>query len=517
MSFWCYAYLMLTINPVVNNKKYLSLNFAGFLPKKVFKDIRDIPRMKCGCCGNEMLNSTDTADFISSFAAGSKRTLENSAMDRFRGTEAFAFLQGLSQISPKQTIAKLLSMKENKFKLQTLSPHTQLDVNLMTVISDGVTVKAPRMLQKLEKYRVFFSAEDAEILRLMDMYAIKYPKQTFAEIFNFPEVAQYHKEIAELNKKQMTLKRVEVFKRLREFGQNFVPEDLRALQSTNSKAISILNSEYFDADIKKGLIDDLYNGFVDGAKGKISRKKFMKIVDDFPIIGHSPDSFVCECVDKKSTDKDIVTYFVKKLQATYEHWIARSKGGEDSKENIIILCGKCNHRRANLPYPFFLRFEPEMITNLPKQFNKIMTYIIHGKLIGYDDYPILMKQRILNNSDDLIRLQIGDFLSYRKERAMKRVEKAQAALANDDLRFNSASERLSEIDTQIKELEGQIRKLKKERQPLKVEVEDARNSQQLSKEKIINAQSELEYIQENITEDKDLNASLKYKRRKLKK
>ena len=187
-------------------------------------------------------------------------------MDRFRSTPAFEFLKSLSEIRPKDTIAKLLSVDENKAKLKTLGDRTRLDVNMMSLISEGITVKAPRFMQKLEKYRPHFGAEDAEILKVMDAYSLKYPDKTFAEIFNMPEVLQYHREIAELDKKYSSAKRIEVFKQLRDFGQKLAPADRKALQDTNTKAMGVLNCEFFEPDIKKGLIDDLYKDFARGAK-----------------------------------------------------------------------------------------------------------------------------------------------------------------------------------------------------------------------------------------------------------
>lgn len=508
---------MLTINPVANNRNYTNLSFGIFLPKKVFTDIRDIPRMKCGCCGDDMFTSDETKSFINSFAAGSKRALENSAMDRFRSTPAFEFLKSLSEIRPKDTIAKLLSVDENKAKLKTLGERTRLDVNMMSLISEGITVKAPRFMQKLEKYRDFFGAEDSEILKVMEAYSLKYPDKTFAEIFNMPEVLQYHREIAELDKEHSCAKRIEVFKQLRVFGQKLTPVDRKSLQDANTKAMGVLNCEFFEPDIKKGLIGDLYKDFARGAKTHFWRKNLMKIVDELPVTGRTADSFIIHCSESKKTDKDIITYFAKSLQATYEHFIPRSKEGADIKENIIILCGKCNHRRSNLPYPFFLRFAPEMMNNLQKQFNKIITFIKHGKLIGYDDYPIVMKENVLNGSDNLIRLQIRDYLDFRKERAVKQVERTQAALVRDDDRINSVSGRISEIDEKIKELEAQIRKLKKERQPLKTKLEDAKEVYRASQLDAEDAKTELNTINDSIVQDREINAILKYKRRNLKK
>ena len=128
-----------------------------------------------------------------------------------------------------------------------------------------------------------------------------------------------------------------------------------------------------------------------------------------------------------------------------------------------------------------------------------------------------MKENVLNGSDNLIRLQIRDYLDFRKERAVKQVERTQAALVRDDDRINSASGRISEIDEKIKELEVQIRKLKKERQPLKTELEAAKEVYRTSQLDAEDAKAELNSINDSIAQDRETNAILKYKRRNLKK
>ena len=58
---------------------------------------------------------------------------------------------------------------------------------------------------------------------------------------------------------------------------------------------------------------------------------------------------------------------VKELQATWEHAKAKSNGGSNSINNLLVLCSKCNAERANLPYPFILRIHPDIAQNVQKQ------------------------------------------------------------------------------------------------------------------------------------------------------
>lgn len=508
---------MLTINPVTNHTNNQRLNFGQFLPRKIFSDIRDIPNMKCGCCGHDTFTSDETTAFIKSFLAGSKRALENSAMEKYRNSEAFTFIQGLSDIQPKQTVRNLISIPENQAKIKTLSGRTQLDINMIGLIADGITVKAPRVVQKFDKFREFFAPEDAEILKVMDFYALKYPKKTFSEIFNMPEVIEYHKGINETNKKYEQVGRIEVFKRLKEFGLKLSPNDRKALQSTNTDAIKILNNFSFQPHIKKELLYDLYENFAKQSEGKVRKKGLFKIIDDIPLIGFTPDEFIVNHVSNRKTDIDIVTYFARKLQATYEHFKARSKNGADVKENIIILCGKCNQERSNLPYPFFLRFHPEMLQNLQKQLNKIMMFIKHGKLTGYDNYPMDMKQNVLGESANLLRPKIGDYLNFRKELAAKKLERLEAKLAKKETKYNNACTKLDEINSRINEIEAQLRQLKKEKRVIKENYDATKDEVEQTRSRLEQQTILLDDREKELLIDRTTNANLQHKKRKIKK
>lgn len=507
---------MITINPVVNNHTNSHLNFGYGLPNKVFRDIRDIPKMKCGCCDGDMLTSDEMKKVLSGFVAGSKRALENGALKRFEGTEAFSFIKSLSEIQPKQTIRLLISQLENQVKINSLEPRVRLDVNHIALIADGISVKAPRVMQKLEKYSEFFSTGHKEIFEIMDTYALRYPNNTFAEIFNKPEVAAYHAELLDLAKKENSARRIDVFKSLSEFGKTLPPKDLRALQQANTDTMTVLNTEFFQPHIKKELINDIYKNFIANAESRISKKKLFAIVDRLPTKNYGAEGFITSCVNDKKSDLDIIKLFLDDIQATYEHYKAKSKNGTDAKENIIILCGKCNRERANLPYPFFLRFHPEMMQNLQKQFNKIMTFIRHGKLKGYDDYPIDIKQNILEGSDNLIRPKIGEYLKFRKERAEQRLEKAQALLAKNQIAFDDASQRLSDIDVRIEEINAQLRKLKKERRGILENYEAASEAKHRSEREVCEQETSVRNLQETFDADRQLNESLKHKKRHLK-
>lgn len=511
--------VMLTITTNAYNNNYnksknaspKNVSFGYRLPEKIFFELKDIPQMKCGCCGNDMLQYNEITSILKTFAAGSKRALENSALDRYRDSEAFSFLKKLSLKNPKVTIRGLLSNVQAGAEMRDLPPRTQIDIMHIALISDGITVKAPRVMQKLEKYKDCFSDDLKEVLNLMEIYALKYPKNTFSEIFRKPEIAEYHSNIATLNKKQLTLKKIDVFKKLRDLSVRLSPEDRKSLQETNSSAMAIMNMEYYKPHIKKGLVEDLYKSFMKNCSDKTVEDELMKAVDEFPYGIPYSDIFINSCNIERKTDMDIVKRFLNELQETEEHIMAQIAGGGNEKSNKILLCKKCNSERSSLPYPFFLRFHPEMKQNLQKQINKVITFIKHRKLVGYDDYPVDVKQNLLDQSDNILKININKYLQYREEQAVQNLERAKAELAGNEEKFKETSLRLNAINARLEEIMAIVRQIKKERHSVLDEYNSISSARTESQKRIKDSLWELRSVKELKEADVELNQSIKKK------
>lgn len=298
---------MLSVNPVINssysnkNKIYFynQTNFTGRLPDKVYTEIRDIPGLKCAFCDKDMLTNEQIKIFIKSFAAASKNALENRTMEPFWNTEAFNFLKQLSAKTPQKSISAILNSPENAEKIKKLDPQFQFEVTQTALKAEAVTVKAPKVLQKLDKFYNNFSDETKEVINLLEIYSLKYPQNTFAEIFNKPEVQKYHSKLYELYLNQNSLQKRTVFKQLRDLFPELSTKEIRALQNTNSNVLSILNNEYCKPHIKKLLVEDLYKNFASQSSNKDIEPKIMHIIKDLPYNVSPEDKFVNECVKTK--------------------------------------------------------------------------------------------------------------------------------------------------------------------------------------------------------------------------
>ena len=496
---------MLIIPQLNNNYKNQPSKFQptfGYrFPNKIFTDIRDIPHLNCACCGHDTFTSSAVKDFLKTFADNSKNVLANGVLARFRDTEAFKFLQELSLNHPKKTVREILDLEDVGNKIKTLDPRMQLAIMQIGIYADGISVKAPKVIKKLAKYYGNFGRDLQEVFNIMELYSIKYPEKTFAEIFRDPDIASYHAKVLDITNNAASAKKIDVFKKLRELSLSLSVKDKRILQKTNTDAMTIFNNELYKPYINRALIEDLYGKFVEQCSDKTIGNKVMEIINEFPYEVNTTDRFITACVRERKSDMDIIEMFVREMQATYEHYKAKSKGGADDQNNIIILCKKCNSERSNLSYPFFLRFHPEMKINLPRQVNKIIKFIMHGSLKNYDNYPIGIRKTVKDETDNAIILNIDKYLKFREEKALKSLEQSQAILSKDEALYNEAKQKIEQIDAQLETLMSELRVLKKQRRNACEEFAEAAKAKDISQSAVDENKSILQKIKQIVNDN----------------
>ena len=508
---------MLSIYPLISTninqyKSNKNLNFGYRLPQKAVSDMRDISHLTCASCGKNMFTPEAMDKFIKSFMASSARALENSFLNRFKDGWAFKFVKELSKNNPRQTIDALMKSDTAQKQLQNVDPRKKIMLGEFMSVADKITLKSPRVMQKLSKYYDYFCKEDKEILDLMEVYAAKYPKNTFAEIFQKPEVAQHHTELFQAYKKQSMEQKIEVFKRLREFSKKLPPQDVKKLQVTNNEALKVLNNDYYKPHIKRACVEDIYNNFLKNCETKRIRKKLFDIIKNLPYDTPAADEFIALCAQNKTSDKEIVSKFAQEMTATFEHVKARSNKGEDTIENGIVLCKKCNTERSNIPYKVYLKLHPEMKKNLQRQMNRIMTFINREKLTGYDNYPVDIKKTLLNETDNLIKIKVKKYLKYREHQALTRLEASKNSFEEHSELADSALQKLDSINARMEALMAEIRQLKKDKHRVSDVLTAAHENKKHYENIMQQNESLLAQIQKLIDDDILINQTPKHKR-----
>ncbi len=496
-----------TNNSYTNENRRINPTFGYRLPKNPVTDIRDIPHLHCASCGNDTLRASDILDILKTFAAGSKRVLENGLLQPYKDTEAFKFLKELSVTAPKKSISSLVKTPEALSKIKTFQNDTQLEISKIALLSESITVKSPAVMKRLERYYELFNDYNKEILSTLNRYSLKYPNKTFAEIFSMPEVIKYHTNQFDKNQKAEMKQRIAIFKALRNLYPKMTAQEIREIQSVNSKALAVINNEYYKPHIKKLLVDELYKDYSSKLQDNLKRE-IMNYISRLPY-GESNivHRFIAEAGKYNKTDMDIVEYFIRELQATFEHIVAKSKNGSDSISNGIMLCKQCNGERADISYPQYLKIHPEMKVNLQKQINKVITFVKHGKLIGYDDYPIDVKDVLLNSSDNFLKIKIRNLLKFRENQSRSAYQNAEAIYIEQLKNYYDMRSKLDDVNAKLDELQKVFKALKKEKRIISDKLALADDQKEYSKLTLDNKKAALDAAIENLKADENLNKS----------
>ena len=483
-------------------------SFGYNLPKHPVSDIREISHLTCACCGDTMIRPSKFNEFLQHFSANSKRALENLRLERYKDTGTYSFLKELADMNPRKTVKNLMQIDENKIKVQSLNQDEQFALSEVLSVAEGVTLPAPKVMKIFKKYYDHFSDNTKALLDVMDKYSESNPYKTFVEIFHNPEIIKVHQESLEKFNKRSVMDRVSVFRELQSLS-SLKPEDRKYLQQVNSNALTVFNSEYYQPHIKKAMVEDLYGNFTSSLEDENLRGNIMQIIKGFSYEEPFVDKFILDSVKLDKSDMDIVKSISEELLATFEHVQLKSKDGTRAKANGIVLCKKCNNERSNVSYPLFLKFHPEMLENMQKQINRVVSFITNRKLIGYDSYPVDVKRTLLNNSDNILRINVRKFLKFYKQRALKKLEKAEAILNAENEKYDAASEKLKTVDLKLEEVMTMVRKLKKERRFAQEAVNEIASNKKASELDVYESKDNLDNITSLMDADLELNKSVR--------
>lgn len=472
---------------IVHNQKALSFGYK--LPEKTFSDIRDIPKLNCACCGKSMMTFEEANELLRILKPSASSALKSNKLDEYKTSHSYEYLQKLAKKYPKKSVREILELPDVQADMQNLKLKMRVKIRDIADITDTMSVKAPTVIKKLEKYRPLLDKGYKEIVDLLEIYSLKYPKNTFSEIIQNPEVYEYHAKIVERHREKTFIQKVNTFKRIRNISEKLSDEDLKAIKETNSKAQEILNSGIYKNNIKKALIEALYKDFARNCSDKKTAKEILKASLDFPCDTIIPDAFLVNKAEKTASDYNILKEIISTLQATFEHIRAKSNDGKYVQENGIVLCKSCNQERANLPYTFFLKVHPEMKKNAQRQINKIISFLKGDKLIDYETYPVAVKETLYEETNHMIKLNIKKFFENKELRSQAELDEALARSEESEAKYQTAHKNFMEAQKKIKEALETINKLKRESSAYQNEA-NAAHQEKKGFEKIVNTAKE---------------------------
>ena len=102
-------------------------------------------------------------------------------------------------------------------------------------------------------------------------------------------------------------------------------------------------------------------------------QEIVELANTMPTTHNDADAFFVKFARYQETE--IAKRLLSPSCSTTEHVIPQSKGGQDSTDNYLPMCGDCNSARGNVPYNEWFKTHPEMPENLQKFLDKIQILI----------------------------------------------------------------------------------------------------------------------------------------------
>ena len=446
---------MILNTPTYNNS--FTPTFGYGIPKRNFFDIRDIPKLTCAKCGGQMLSSIEREELLNKTRVGAAFALRNTAIQSHNGSPVFKLLVEFAKKHPRTPLANFVST--NKKMINHLPEEQKAELDEIVEIANTITLKAPQVIKKLHKIKPHLSDADRETLDIMEVYAKKYPKNTFSEIFNKPEVIEYHYKIKTFQKEQYNIQAEMVFNQLAKYTK-LLPDDMQnQFAQLNDKAQKIARIADSSDERKLMLLDNLYKDFLENIPDKKTAEKIKKKISEIPLRQNTADRNIAKKLRKKN-DISIVSFFVNKITSTFEHIIPDSQNGTRRMYNGIFMCSQCNFDRGDLPYKIFAKYIPDFAGNIQKQMNKIMVFIQNKRLPGcYQTYPLKVKKTLDRVTDSQIKIDIDKYLK-------KRFKTVQMNLESSKKQKEKCQKDLKDVNIQISKLTQQLQALNRKQETL---------------------------------------------------
>ena len=182
-------------------------------------------------------------------------------------------------------------------------------------------------------------------------------------------------------------------------------------KTTRCREIIIANDKH-DAFKRRTFVDSL-----EEIRPKENERDILDKIKDkalfLPTSGSSRNAFIVKYSTRTQTE--IARRIFLGSTATIEHIVPASKGGTNNIGNFVLASANGNRYRENLPLEKYINRFPKIPTHFQKYIDDIIEAIHNGELYGYEDYPFMVKNRVMDESNGRIMLSLAKYKYTEKE------------------------------------------------------------------------------------------------------
>jgi len=106
---------------------------------------------------------------------------------------------------------------------------------------------------------------------------------------------------------------------------------------------------------------------------------------------------------------EIAARLIRPSVASIEHITPASGRGQNSLSNFMLVSRDWNSDRSSIPLPEYIKMHPDIPDNTQKYTNDIIKAIQKGKLVECDWYPYVLKEKLYNESQGMIDIDLSKY------------------------------------------------------------------------------------------------------------
>lgn len=360
------------------------------------KEIKRVPGITCALCGKKVIMEEAYEKAFQLTTKSLQNNLKKGCLDRWKEKSLiWEILNVYAKLHPKDSLDKIVQRDEEFLILKRAVVKDVLDRThtdgadeasrkeildlYRRIIQDsrGELRSANVVLRRFAKFKEYLQGIKLNVFKQLEIYAQQNPRKRLEEIINMPEVAEYHGRRQKLNKKQINMERNFHFNNIESMVKKANPDALEDISKAKEEALKLFYSE-FDKEAKIYKIKKIYSEILEKYGCQKLQKKVFKEIEQLPTTYVSLDGFFSNAQAKKYNDFSIINSIIGPFLSSYEHIIARSKGGPDALENGVVLHSVCNRGRGNEPYIEVLEYHPELNKNSKKQIRLMSNRLLKG-------------------------------------------------------------------------------------------------------------------------------------------
>ena len=497
------------ILPVANLPSYSAYQFQNKsftgAPSIKYKEIKNLHALTCPRCGGPIIEPQKLIGAYRTISLPLRQMLKNGYLDGNKNMKkVWELLNDFAEKYPEDSLDKILEDEKRHTLFRTAIEQTivpNLDRNNREIynanlhkfnsVEDGIRKSARTKLrsssvvmkrlksflpylkeiEQSEPYKTEIRGKIGALEELL-YYSTLYPNKTLSEIVNEPSIRAYNEAMRNgLN---------EEFQHKQKLAFTEVRKTIKKRINCSDSVLNIFQKELmyaiFNSDKDPGVrlhkALELCKDFTEKNDCTNIYGKLSDIIKNIPEPPYNKYVELCNGIDKYN-DAKIVDSLLKQYVGSNEHFIARSDGGEDLRQNKISMHKGCNSKRSNMPYKYYIGIYPLAPYYIGKQIEQVSENILAGRMISkYDLYPPQMAATIKDATDGLVSPDVSKY--------------CKKALKKSTIRLEENSEKIAAIaDKRDKEIKH-LQKLTEEENTIRENIEAAGKEH----EKAIQAQNE---------------------------